>query len=83
MAVYSNKHEKGSLLIVDSDSSNEELKSEFNVDTHLPNVENISWCGNGILFSYSDRLVSIGSGDDGSGAVRMQIGNMQDEGIYC
>jgi len=76
MAMYCNKHDKGSLLIVETDAQ-DELKSVKNVHTNLPYIKNISWCCvNGILFSYYDKLYSIGSDDDGDGAVRIQIGNM-------
>jgi hypothetical protein len=56
----------------------------MNIDTLLINVESISWCGaNGILFGYSDRLFSVGLGNNGSElTIPLHIGNIKEnEGI--
>ena len=78
------KIDKGTLLIVETDNSNQELKSVLNIDTQLPNVESISWCcTNGILFGYADKLYSVGCTSDGSELnIPIHVGNIKDnEGI--
>ena len=71
MAMYSNIHELGSLLVVESENDSGDLKSILDVNSQMPKVEDICWCTNGILFAYHDLLYSIGDGPNGCDAIRM------------